>query len=310
MNIVAIFDPAVITSDTFTVPQSSANGKMVIYNESNISLTFSFQNGNTAYVPAWMAVIYAGTFGNVNVTWQQQVILVSSNPPVSQVIVEVYDCNELVPGTFPTALVRQTNVGNTVSTSGGTLGSVVNDGNVAATQFIEATVLGDSGSAVSLTNDAVLILGTITNKGSLNLKGPATIGGDVLLTTGKIGKAVSADIIDASGADTYIKCRAGGVIHFQQPNGSTTWDMGNVNGDLTCQGGGGINYNIGRIKDINNGSALSGTVNHGLSGTPGAVLATCNSAGSSATVGASSYTSTQFTLTIGGALNGRWVAYR
>lgn len=152
--------------------------------------------------------------------------------------------------------------------------------------------------------------GAITGTNTSNALVSSILRGTTNLPLGTLGISASADIIDASGDNTYVKSRNLGNIIMQAPNGTSTWQFDNSGANFSCVGGGGINFNIGRIKDINNGSALSGTINHGLSGTPGAVLATCNSSGSSATVGASNYTSTQFTLTIGGGLNGRWVAYR
>src|SRR5258708_24249151 len=65
------------------------------------------------------------------------------------------------------SLVRQTNVGNSIKTAVVGTSTLVNDGNAANTQFIEATVLGDGASAVSLTNDAVLKLGTAAHPGSI-----------------------------------------------------------------------------------------------------------------------------------------------
>lgn len=116
MNIVTTFDPSVVTSDTFTVPSSAANGKMAIWNESSISLQINFQNGDTAYVPAWVAVLYPTPPGNVNVVWSQHTILTSSGPPASKVIVEVYANGEVVPENFPVTLMRQGNVGNSIGT--------------------------------------------------------------------------------------------------------------------------------------------------------------------------------------------------
>ncbi len=116
MNIVAEFNPATLASDMFTVPTSSASGKMVIWNESSISLQLTFQNGNTTYVPAWVGTIYPSPPGNVNVTWEQHSVLVSSNPPLSMVVIELYDSGECVPERFPIGLFRQHNIGNTVGT--------------------------------------------------------------------------------------------------------------------------------------------------------------------------------------------------
>ena len=117
MNVVAQFNPATLTRDTFIVPNSSANGSMIIWNESPISLQLSFQNGDTAYVPAWMGMRYPAQPGSDTITWDQHSILASSAPPLSMVIVEVYDKGECVPGTFPVSLLRQHNVGNTVGTT-------------------------------------------------------------------------------------------------------------------------------------------------------------------------------------------------
>jgi hypothetical protein len=168
MNIVQIFDPATLAKDTFVVPQSSANGKIVIWNESNISLMLSFQDGSTAYVPAWCATLFCGRTGSVNITWEQQATLSSLAPPLSQVVVEVYPQGEPVPGTFPMALSRQSNVGNTVNTTGGTATSIQNDGNVAGTSVVEATVSGDGTSAVELQNNGNLTLGNATHHGHIS----------------------------------------------------------------------------------------------------------------------------------------------
>ena len=114
MNVVAQFDPSTLQNDTFTVPYSAVNGKMVVYNESSISLQISFQDGSNAYVPAWTAMLYPVPPGSAVISWLQHTVLNASSPPVSLVLVEIYAQGEFLPGTFPLPLIRQTNVGNNV----------------------------------------------------------------------------------------------------------------------------------------------------------------------------------------------------
>lgn len=168
MQLVASFDPSVGVSGTVTIAQSSGAGKLVFYNESNVSLILSFQNGGSAYLPAWTACIYCGNFGGQKIGYKQQSVIVSIVNPISLVIIEAYHSDECILNIFPATLVRQTNVGNSIKTAQVGVSTLVNDGNAAATQFIEATVLGDSASAVSLTNDATFILGTAAHPGSVS----------------------------------------------------------------------------------------------------------------------------------------------
>lgn len=236
MNIAAIFDPATSTSDTFTVPQSSANGKMVVYNESNISLQFTFQNGNTAYVPAWTAMLFHGPFGNVNVTWEQQTILSGGGAaPLSQVVVETYSCNEPIPGTFPAALVRQTNIGNSVPVST-SANAIINDGSVTNTNIVEATVSGDSASAVKITNNGAESLGTTANPGSLTIT--ASAGHTGISVGGGCQSHFDDAKIYTDGNGTLIITGACDVTG--QVNGSTASFTGNVE-SLSLELSGGTN---------------------------------------------------------------------
>src|SRR6266705_351065 len=167
MQIVATFDPSVTTPNTFSVPQSSASGKMVVWNKSNISIQLNFQNGDTTYVPAWTARLFCGNYGGSTVTWSQHSTLASSGPPLSQVVVETFASDEAIPGTFPATLSRQSNIGNVVNTVGGTATAVQNDGNIAPTTFIESTVSGDSISSVTMTNSGILTLGSAARHGTI-----------------------------------------------------------------------------------------------------------------------------------------------
>lgn len=156
MRIVATFDPSAVTSDTFNAGFPNGVGRIVVYNESNINLQLSWGSFST-YCPAWTAMLYCISTSNVNINWQQQSTLVSTGAPISQVIVEAFDNNEVIVGTFPAALVRQTNIGNTVTASVGSINTLVNDGNT-QTSIIEATPLGAGSSTISIDNEGNVVI--------------------------------------------------------------------------------------------------------------------------------------------------------
>jgi hypothetical protein len=168
MQIVASFDPSLTTNGTVIIAQSSRAGKLVFYNESSVSLILNFQNGYSAYLPAWTGTIYCGNFGGQVVRWSQNSVIVGTVTPISLVIIEAYGAHECIHNVFPAALARQTNVGNSITTAVVGTSTLVNDGNAANTQFIEATVAGDSSSAVSCTNDGIFKLGTTLHPGSIS----------------------------------------------------------------------------------------------------------------------------------------------
>lgn len=204
MIIVAEFDPSSATSSTFKVPQSSFNGSMVVWNESNISLMFTFQTGDQAYIPAWSARKFVGSYGGSVVSWAQQAQLASNQPPLSQVVVEVYAQGENAHEIFPQSLAsRQNNIGNaaTVTTAAS---SVQNDGNVAGTSVVEATVSGDVGSAVQITNAGIATFGTAAHHGSVTAVGGGFTGVGVTSTGGLTvsggGTSLDGGAITSNGA--------------------------------------------------------------------------------------------------------------
>ena len=83
MNIVASFDPSSAASGQVAIAQSSGAGKLVFYNESGVSLLLSFQNGYSAYLPAWTGTIYCGNFGGQVVRWSQNSVIASTVTPIS-----------------------------------------------------------------------------------------------------------------------------------------------------------------------------------------------------------------------------------
>src|SRR6266536_531933 len=156
IQVVSVFDPSAATAGTFKAQAPSGTYKMVVMNESNVNLIFTFSNGDTTQVPAWQSRLYCRHDGNSNVKWAQQTTLNASGSPVSQVIIETFAQHEEIIEGYPAPLVRQTNVGNMVTTVGGGSSFVQNDSNAAGTSIVESTVSGDAGSAVSLTNDGIL----------------------------------------------------------------------------------------------------------------------------------------------------------
>ena len=115
MIIVTTFNPSNVMNDTFTVP-SSPGAKLLIYNESNISLQLNFQNGDTAYLPAWVGMLFPALTGSMTISWLQYAVLNSQQAPVQMVTVELFACGEQIPGVYPVAMHRQTNVGNAIIT--------------------------------------------------------------------------------------------------------------------------------------------------------------------------------------------------
>lgn len=113
MRIVASFDPAAKTSGSFNAAFANNSGRIVVYNESNVSLQLQW-GSFTTYCPAWTAMLYCIQTPNVNINWVQQAVLNAQNPPLSVVYVEAYDQSEAIVGTFPASLLRQVVSGNAV----------------------------------------------------------------------------------------------------------------------------------------------------------------------------------------------------
>jgi hypothetical protein len=175
-QIVAEFDPASATSGTFSPNLSNGIGKIIIWNESNWTLDIKFTAGDIDLAPAWTATIFELEGPAGKLTWMQDTQLAANIPPISKVWVVAYRDNETIPGVFPVALVRQTNIGNAVTLMASAT-SVQNDGNVAGTSLLEATVAADISSAVTWSNDAILVNGNAAHPGTVSFDN-ATITSD------------------------------------------------------------------------------------------------------------------------------------
>lgn len=151
---------------------------VLIGNESGLTVVITLQGANTSKslypgVVDWFPIPQGSNFnGNVQIDPSANLNNVASWPG-SYVQIDTFGPNEIPTGTYPIALSRNTNVGNTITVNQNTtLGPpaqlLQNDGNISGTQFIEATVGGDSSSAVNVTNDGTWILGNATHFGSIS----------------------------------------------------------------------------------------------------------------------------------------------
>jgi hypothetical protein len=319
-----------------------------------------------------------------------------ASAPASMITVVGYPAGYSPNGT--TSLSRLTNTGNPVSTVSGISTAIQNDTNAAGASIVEATVSGDSNSAVSWTNSAVLKNGnsahpgsvsfdnakiasdgagnltvnslagtwqsntasegltnvieavsanignynanglvpqatnlgialctkdntgtvqqgltinpagtevdmsacvvhgalTVTSSSSLDNGALTTDGSGNILFHGKLGVASAGDVIDAStGADTYIKCRSGGNINFQSPNGTTAahFDSSgllNVIHSINL-----VNGSIGQLTKFS--GTGSGTVSTGITNPSAIAFNPCTASGSSQTIGGTTASSSVVT---------------
>jgi len=223
--------------------------------------------------------------------------------------------NERPTGVYPYTLVRASNQGSNVAAN-----AIDNEGNVAGTPIITSIVAGDSpNKAVSLTNDGILVIGDVAHPGLISFDNAKILSDGsgkwtvIILSTNTIKAPADGgnSVLAVTAGNTRIQSTAS--INFQIPAGTTQWAV--VGSDFTnISGLGGINFNVGRIKDINHGSVSTAgtvTVNHGLSGTPNGVWVECTGPGTT-THNVTALTATQFTLFNASGVNQgfNWLAYR
>lgn len=169
------------------------------------------------------------------------------------------------------------------------------------------------------------VLGGLKVDGTLEGVGVATFDSDVALSTqGKsiklkntAGTSVPVLQIDNTNSLNLLNSATGVQLNMKDQNGANMAAFTNTQSAAASVDGTSsmtvskIFLNTGGFKDINSSTiAASGTINHGLSGTPLAVLMCPDSGSSTWTFGASSYTTTQFTATLNSALTTRWWASR
>lgn len=112
----------------------------------------------------------------------------------------LYGMDEPLPkGNWPVAIPTQKVTAKVTSVT-----NLINDGNAAGTQIIEATPSGDSSSAVSVLNDGTLVLGNSTHKGSISCSngaftvdasGNVVVGSGAKITTPEVDSPAATDLV-------------------------------------------------------------------------------------------------------------------
>lgn len=170
--------------------------------ESGLTCTVTMESGGvqkTLYPGTvdWFSV-NKGFNGNIKIS-PIAILNNVSTFPASTLVFDAIGLNDSEQASmYPLALPsRNTNIGNSVNTVGGGSNFIQNDANNTGTSIMEATVSGDSASAVSLTNDAIMTLGSAAHKGSLTALGP--VNGQGGLVAGTNGSGKQLEFLDSTG---------------------------------------------------------------------------------------------------------------
>ncbi len=112
-QIVATFNPASATSGQFSPLFPNGQGRLVVWNKSNIDLIFTWPGTVGVFIPAWQARLLYVRSGNSQISWSQLLVLPGQTPD-STVIVESYADSETIAEVFPCALNRALATSNTI----------------------------------------------------------------------------------------------------------------------------------------------------------------------------------------------------
>ncbi len=317
MRVAAVFDPTLTTEGTFPTLLPNGVGKMLVVNDSNVNF-YLIWGSNQSYVPAGAQRLYCISVGNQPISWRQDSALGGPKPQVSQVIVETYQPNEDIVETYPSHMVRTTNVGNSIPVST-SANATVNVGNSTGTPIVTGQPTGDAGNATLITNDGHATFGDATNHGGLTVYGSSSLDNGNILSDGSGNLTTLGNIYPK---DTHVGGKLYGAAGTLTIGDKISADAGAITSDgagnlsaTQVSASNGVNFATGRIKELATGTvttAGSAIINHGLSGVPACVLVTPDTAGSTATFSASNYTTTQFTLLNGSGVSQtfRWFAFR
>lgn len=312
-------------------------GCIVIYNESPLYLQVNFLGAGQHSYPAFTGDIFqaqSGFNGTVEIN-ANPYLTTSGQAPASVVFILTYGLGDALTTTllkggstsYPISLNRLSSIGNNINV-GTSASSIVNDNNALGTQIIEATPIGAPGSTWAADNTGNLTVksdnaGTLTTLLQLiagaspgvkiaaaalvtEILGSLTVDQTLTLVNGLLKSSNTR--LDISGLDTFIfSGTAGNLIRCQVNPGTDILTVGS--GGVSCPNG--VNFNVGRIKDFNTFSGTgSGSFAHGLSGVPADCWVTTSAPGSTQTVGATGFTATNVTITVGSGLAWRATAYR
>lgn len=307
------YAPITVSGDPFTTTISAYpdTASIVIYNESPFFLQITLVGSGVYGVAAYTADCFQvnnGFSGTISVTPIEYITTNAGTPPASVMFVQAYGATETLTrlmrntvGTgYPISLNRLQNIGNNLPV-GTTANAIVNDGNVAGTSIVEATVQGDSASAVSLTNDGVFKLGTAAHHGSISFDN-----GDI--TTDGAG---NVSFNNGVGTLTWLSSTGNFLGSISESNSTGALTLNSSGSAFRFAAFGGITsrfaaFNFGQASGIN-----GVVVTHGLGGTPSAVLILPIIAQpGSATVGVGNVGATTFTATCGAGTGFYWFAIR
>ena len=262
------------SDSTFSVPSDGIKA-ILIGNESGLTCTVTMESGGvskTLYPSTldWFQV-NRGFNGTIRIHPYTILSNVATFPASSLIFDAISVSDPEQASMYPLQLTRNTNVGNSINTTLGTASAVQNDGATSGTSVVEATVLGDSASAVSITNNGHATFGSTTNNGLLEVIGAA--GNVTIHSTGEMDidyKLLCNLIIAELGNDFTIDVATGHKIALQN-NGS---DMVDINGSGLSLISGAIHLLTGSISRIALAGPYSTVVspgsffNHNLGSTP------------------------------------------
>ncbi len=253
---------------------------LVVKNASPFILTVQPYQGSQVKIPPYWADLVPVSDFQGRLTFSTDAGLAANNAPISVALVDAYQRGERVLGTYPVPLSYLFNLGNNVPLNAQAT-SLANDGNVAGTEFIEATPAGGSKS-VSVTND-----------------GNASFAGTV-----KVGSGSGTNLELVGSGTNILPDNPGGIARGYSLYG---WDGAFYQQAIQVNGDGSIKLHAGGgIAGVSIFSGTgTGTFAHGLGTTPRAVLAMSHVNGSQ-TMGWDSENSTTVHITAGAGQ--AWVA--
>ena len=155
MRYVGAFTPQSVPTGSFDL--TARKGKFVFSDESCNNLVVTFSNGFTRKIPAGIASLVCLDVPGTLITYTT--ISTLNIPCIDACDIDFYETYETLPETYPSSLVRQTIVGNSLNLATSTT-SIVNDGNNPLTQIIEAKP-----------NDALTSTWQADNSGNLTISG-------------------------------------------------------------------------------------------------------------------------------------------
>ncbi len=230
---------------------------ILIGNESGLTVKVTLQGANIS------RSLYPGTVDFFDIPQKSGFIgVVQFDPvanltnatswPCSYVQIDTFGIGEKPSGTYPLTLPRNTNVGNAITTNV-TNSTLVYDGAVAGSQFVEAKPAGDTNSTVTLDNSGNLTLGDAAHAGSLVLKGTLSTDAGAITTDGA-GDITAIKNITSSG-----NVAVGGTLNVTGTTTVGAINTGTINAGGYSQGAGDMNLNTHNILSGNN-ITISGSV--------------------------------------------------